>query len=82
MTSKLIFQTKWKKDNLDDIQTHVNNMFAASAVVSCSGVTLECIRQIAIVKVMISKIIVPTPDTLFDWIGFVVFQIGVKLFQF
>ena len=31
--------------NLDHIDTHVNNLFSTHAVVSCPGVTLQCIAE-------------------------------------
>lgn len=39
---------------LDDIQTHVNNVFCTGAVVPGSGVTLQGVTEVATVKVVVS----------------------------
>ncbi len=41
--------------NLDDIKTHVDDMFAAGTIVTSAGVTLECIAEVTTVEVMVSQ---------------------------
>jgi hypothetical protein len=56
-------------------------MLATSTIVTCPWITFEGIGQIATVEIMVTQIIVPPPDTLFDWIWLVVFQICVQFLQ-
>ena len=46
---------------LNDIETHIDNMFRTSAVVTCSRVALERIAQIPTVQVVVSQVIVTSP---------------------
>lgn len=39
---------------LDDIETHVDNMFSTGAVITGSRVTLESVAEVPTVKVMIT----------------------------
>lgn len=47
---------------LDDIQTHVNDMLSTGAVVSGSGVTFEGITEVTTVQVMVSQVIMASPE--------------------
>lgn len=46
---------------LDDIQTHVDDMFSTGAVISGSGVALEGVTEVTTVQVMVSQVIVASP---------------------
>lgn len=47
---------------LDDVQTHVNNMLSTGAVVSGSGVTLEGVTEVTTVQVVVSQVIMASPE--------------------
>lgn len=66
---------------LDDIKAHVNYMFATSTIVTCPWITFQGVGQIATIEVMVPQIIMAPPDTLFDRIWLVVFQICVQFLQ-
>lgn len=46
---------------LNDIQTHIDNVFRTSTVVTCPRVALQCIAQITTVQVVISQVVVTSP---------------------
>lgn len=47
---------------LDDIQTHVNDMFSTGAVVSGSGVALKGIAEVTTVQVVVPQVIMASPE--------------------
>lgn len=47
---------------LDDIETHVDDMLSAGAVVSGSGVALEGITEVTAVQVVVPQVIVASPE--------------------
>lgn len=68
--------------NFEHVPAHVDDVFAAGAVVPGSGVTLEGIVQVAAVEVVVAKVVVTSSDALLDGVALVVFEVGVKLFEF
>jgi len=46
---------------LDDIKTHVDDVFGAGAVVSGSGVALEGIAKVTAVQVVVPEVIMASP---------------------
>lgn len=51
----------YKPSYLDDIETHVDNMFSTGAVITGSWVTLESVAEVPTVKVMITQVIMASP---------------------
>ena len=47
--------------DLDDVQTHVDDVLGAGAVVARSGVTLEGVAEVTVVQVVIAKVIMTSP---------------------
>lgn len=53
-TRKTPSTISYKPSYLDDIETHVDNMFSTGAVITGSRVTLESVAKVPTVKVMIT----------------------------
>lgn len=47
---------------LDDVETHVDNVLGAGAVVPGSGVALEGIAKVTAVQVVVAQVIVASPE--------------------
>ena len=51
---------------LDNIEAHLQNMQVQGAIVPGSAVALEGIAQLSTVQVMVTQVIMASPDALFD----------------
>lgn len=62
---------------LDDVETHVDDVLPASAVVTSSGIAFQGITEIPTVKVVVAQVVIAASYALFDRVASVVFQICV-----
>ena len=69
---------KRRQTDLDDVETHVDDVPAAGAVVAGARETLEGVGQVAKVQVVVAEVVVAAPDRLLDRVGLILFAFTNK----